>query len=231
MKKETAHKLLKFSEKEYDTYAQEFSDSRAYFWRELEFLRTHAKMERTVLDIGCGNGRLLDLFSDKHIHYTGIDSSRKLISIAKKHRGDRGTFVHGNALSLPFDDRSFDAVFSVAVLHHIPSREYRDRFIKEAGRVLEQKGSLILTVWKLWQWRFVRAHLAHLARKLTGRSDLDFGDLILSFGQQKKKRYVHAFTKRGLKRLLKENGFDQVSITEARRRSGYANYVVIARRS
>ena len=230
MKKSTAQKLLKFSEEEYDTYAREFSDCRPFFWRELEHLNKFIKNGDEILDIGCGNGRLLNLVGDKNINYTGIDSSKELIEIAKKNHNGRKTFLHANALSLPFQDKTFDTVFSIAVLHHVPSKQFRTCFVSEACRVLKPKGILILTIWNIWQWRFFKIHALHMIKKLIGRSDLDLGDTIISFGQKKRQRYVHAFTRRSLRRLLEKNGFSVSSIKEARRQSGYANLVVIAQK-
>lgn len=230
MKKDTADRLLAFSEKEYDTYAQEFSDSRPFFWRELGFLQKHARMEQKILDIGCGNGRILDMFNNKNIQYTGVDSSKELIEIAKDQRGDRGVFVHANALTLPFEENTFDTVFSIAVLHHIPSKNYRNMFMSEAYRVLKPRGTFIFTTWNILQWRFFKTHAIHTLKKIIGKSDMDFGDTILTFGQLKRERYVHACTKRGLKKLLKKNGFVTQSIKEVKRKSGYANFVVIAKK-
>ena len=231
MKKETAQRLLALSEREYDTYAREFSDSRAFFWKELEFLDEHVQAGQTVLDVGCGNGRLVDfLGAKKRISYTGIDSSKGLTNIATQERGDKGTFIHASALSLPFNDGTFDRVFSIAVLHHVPSQAFREQFVREARRVLKQDGTLVLTVWYIWQWRFFTTHLAHIMRKLTFRSDLDWGDVIMPFGKMKNKRYVHAFTKKSLERLLEQNGFTVSSIKEVKRKSGYANLVAIARK-
>ena len=204
MKESTAQKLLKFSEEEYDTYAQEFSDCRPFFWRELEHLNKFIRNGDKILDIGCGNGRLLNLFENKEIDYTGIDSSKELIEIAKKNYSNERNFIHGNALSLPFQNKTFDTVFSIAVLHHVPSKKFRTCF--------------------------VTTHILHTIKKLVGRSDLDLGDTIISFGQKKRQRYVHAFTKRSLCRLLEKNGFTVSSIKETQRRSGYANLVVIAQK-
>jgi SAM-dependent methyltransferase len=231
MKRETAEKLLAFSEKEYDTYAREFSDTRPFFWRELEFLEKYARTGKNILDIGCGNGRLLDVFKSKSIHYTGVDSSKDLILLAQKYRGEKGIFIHANALSLPFQENTFDIAFSVAVLHHIPSKEFREQFVREAYRVLRPEGILILTVWNILQWHFFRVHLVHSLKKMIGMSDMDFGDTILSFGQLKRERYVHAFTKRELRKLLQRQGFTISSTEEIKRRSGYSNLVVVAKKS
>ncbi len=228
MKKETAQKLLKLSEDEYDNFSSEFSNTRQFFWRELEFIKKYAKKGSKVLDIGCGNGRLLNLFKDSSINYTGIDSSKKLIEIAKKYRKGKEIFIHGNAVSLPFENETFDTVFSIAVLHHIPSKKFRKQFISEAHRVLKKDGTLVLTVWNTAQKRFLKKHVYHFIKKIFGFSDLDFGDLVLTFGKDKRKRYVHTFTKTGLKTLLKKGGFAITSIQEVKRKSGYANLVIIA---
>lgn len=230
MKKSTAQKLLKFSEKEYDTYAREFSDCRPFFWRELEPLRKYAREGQSILDVGCGNGRLLNLIEGKRVNYTGVDSSKTLIELAQRYRGHKGKFLHVNALHLPFPDTIFDTTFAIAVLHHVPSKEFRTRFMIEAYRTLKPRGTLVLTVWNIWQWRFFLVHLKHILKKLSGTSGLDFGDTILSFGQMKRQRYVHAFTKKSLRRLLEKNGFSVSSIEEAKRKSGYANLVAIAKK-
>ncbi|MFP4022785.1 MAG: class I SAM-dependent methyltransferase [Candidatus Paceibacterota bacterium] len=231
MKKETAEKILKMSEKEYDEYASEFSNSRQFFWDELKFLKEYVNSGNSVLDIGCGNGRLSDLFKNEDIDYTGIDFSKQLIEIAKKERGKNGTFVQATALDLPFKDSSFDKVFSIAVLHHIPSKEKRDRFISEAHRVLKPNGICVLTVWNTFQSRFIKTHLEHSLKKVLGRSNLDFGDMIIPFGKQKRQRYIHSFTKTGLRRLFEKSGFSNISVQKVKRKSGQSNLVIIAQKN
>ncbi len=229
MKKETADDLLKLSREEYDKYALEFSDTRQCFWEELKFLKEYVDVEYKVLDIGCGNGRLLDLFENIDINYTGVDSSKELIAIAQKLKGFKGTFIQADALSLPLEDNSFDAVFSIAVLHHIPSKENRMKFISEAHRVLKPGGIFVFTVWNTLQWKFAKTHLIHFFKKIFGFSKLDFGDIIISFGNEKRQRYIHSFTKHGIRNLFKKNNFADIYIQEVKRESGYANFVVIAK--
>jgi ubiquinone/menaquinone biosynthesis C-methylase UbiE len=231
VKKDTAQVLLKLSEEEYDVYASEFSNTRKYFWRELEFCKEYVKRGDKVLDIGCGNGRLHDAFDGTEIDYTGIDSSKELIAIAQKERGNNGTFIHGNALALPFADSTFDTVFSIAVLHHIPSKKYRKQFISEVHRVLKPGGVCVLTSWNTLQWKFAKAHAIHTLKKLCGLSRLDFGDLMLTFGKEKRKRYVHSLSKSGLRKLFTQNMFSDISVKEVRRKSGYANLVVVAHKT
>jgi ubiquinone/menaquinone biosynthesis C-methylase UbiE len=54
-------------------------------------------------------------------------------------------------LSLPFRDDSFDAVLSVAVVHHFATTERRVGALRELARVLRIGGRLIITVWAMKQ--------------------------------------------------------------------------------
>lgn len=69
----------------------------------------------------------------------------------------------------------------VAVLHNIPSRDFRLKTLQEARRVLKNNGLLILTVWRLARKEFIFLFLKHLFLKIIGRSKLDFRD-VLSHG-------------------------------------------------
>lgn len=54
-------------------------------------------------------------------------------------------------LSLPFRDESFDAVLSVAVIHHFATTERRVGALKELARLLRIGGKLIISVWAMEQ--------------------------------------------------------------------------------
>ena len=89
-----------------------------------------------ILDLGCGNGRLFSMLKDKNVKYVGIDSSDELIKIAKdRYQGENLKFLVVEALMLPFPDNSFNKIFSVAVLHHLPSDDIRLESLKQQQRV------------------------------------------------------------------------------------------------
>ena len=73
-----------------------------------------------ILDLGCGDGRLTarlaDLVPDGSV--VGIDASRGMIEVAKKHRKANLSFVLGNINHLNFKE-NFDLVFSNATLHWV----------------------------------------------------------------------------------------------------------------
>lgn len=203
MDKNYAQYLLDKTRHDYNAIAGDFSRTRQYPWQGFEKLAQYAKSGERVLDLGCGNGRLLDLLRNKKINYIGVDNSQALIEIARK-KYPGADFRAGDALNLSFPDNSFDKICSIAVLHHIPSRDLRLRFLQEAKRTLKPEGLLILTVWDLRRkklWLNIKFGLLKILRK----SKLDFGDVLVPW-QNKADRYVHCFSKRELRGAVRGAG-------------------------
>ena len=99
---------------------------------------------KTVLEIGCGTGngsRLIrKYFQAKKIYATDLD--KRMIEIAKRRNADDSiSFEVQNATRLKFKNDSFDAVFDLGVIHHIPDWK---ECLKELRRVLKPNGELIM---------------------------------------------------------------------------------------
>ncbi len=236
MKEETAKAILESNAIGYEKIAEEFSQSRTYFWKELEFVKDYIKENSSILDVGCGNGRFFEIIKDKKISYTGIDTSSKFISIAKEKYPSTSSgqaqvkFFRANAVELPFGNDSFDVAVSFAVLHHIPSKKLREEFLSEIHRVLKKDGVLILSVWNLWQKRYLPAIAKYAFFKLIGVSKIDFKDIFLSFGKEKDIRYLHAFTKKGLERMISQRNFAIEKSLAIKRKSGQSNFLIVCHR-
>lgn len=230
MKREVAQQILIENRESYNTMAGEFSASRGKFWEELAFLAEHALPGQRVLDIGCGNGRFYPLLHERGAIYTGLDSSAKLLAEAGRAYPE-ATFTEGDATALPFPDQSFDIAFSFAVIHHIPSKALREKFIAEAARVLIPGSTFVITTWDLWSPRHFLKFLQSAISSIIGSSSLDVGDAWLTFGKAKQKRYLHAFTVRELKKLLTRNGFTIVGTEIIERKSGEKNIVTVAKKN
>ena len=212
MKKEVAEKILKETESGYDLMAGKFSETRKYFWRGLEFIADYAKEGDKVLDFGCGNGRLLELFLNKKIGYLGVDISEKLIDTAKEKYPDKANSFQkiSNSDSLSLSDDSFNTIFSIAVFHHFPSKKYREDVAKELYRITKKDGHIIITVWNLWQKKYIKNIFKNWLGKLKGDKNMDWNDCYVSFTDNEGKkfqRFHHAFAKRELKNLFEKVGF------------------------
>lgn len=230
MRPETATKLLKSMPKTYDAIAAQFDRSRQNIWNDFVFFEEYIPEDPTILDVGCGNGRLLRYFEGKDIDsYLGVDNSAKLLEKAKKqHKGKRISFRKMDALKLP-STKKYDAVFSMAVLHHIPSRELQRKALLELHKVLDEDGKLFLSVWDLHRFRsfpyFVKAFFKWV---FTG-GDYSRRDLFIPWGKKNRKmRYCHAFTLNELHSLLKEAGFE-IMASERTKKGRFGNHMVVAR--
>jgi tRNA (uracil-5-)-methyltransferase TRM9 len=224
-----AKSILEKTKENYNLIAKEFSATRKEIWEELKFLFEDLKEREKVLDLGCGNGRWYKIFKEKKVDYFGIDNSEKLIEIAKENFPEAKFFV-GDALNLPFQDDFFDKVYSIALLHHIPSEDFRIRVLKEAKRVLKPGGILILTCWRIHRLKEILALLKYTFLKIIGKSKLDFKDIFLPWGK-KTFRYYHCFLKRELENLVKKVGFEILeSGVVKNKRGNRQNYYIISQK-
>jgi len=208
MKDETAKKLIEQTRLAYNAVAEDFSRTRARLWPALNLFKNYIKENDKVLDIGCGNGRLVKLIEDKKVEYLGIDYSESLVNIAKENFSDY-KFEVGDLLDLKENDNQYDAVLLIAVLHHIPSAKLRDQALQEIYRVLKPGGKLLMTNWNLWQPRFWHYHFKYFMDRKRKIHDLDKGDIMREWSGTGNFRYVHSFTKSELFELAQANGFKQ----------------------
>ena len=83
-----------------------------------------------TLDVACGTG-----FLSRHLpgSVTGLDQSERMLEIARE-RMPEAAFVQADAIPLPFDDASFDRVFTGHFYGHLEAGE-REAFVAEALRV------------------------------------------------------------------------------------------------
>ncbi len=102
--------------------------------------------DKNVLDIGCGLGGPSRMLADRfNCNVSGIDMSREFIRTAQKltelfQFSGKTEFIHGDALDLPYEDSSFDVVWTQHVQMNI---EDKVKFYSEIERVLNDSGELI----------------------------------------------------------------------------------------
>jgi SAM-dependent methyltransferase len=96
-----------------------------------------------VLDLGCGDGRALDLFSSTNVPivYFGIDIEDSP-EVRSRVRSD-ATFQTFDGVNIPFADATFDYIYTCSVLEHV---RHPDSLMAEASRVLKPGGVLIGSV-------------------------------------------------------------------------------------
>lgn len=115
--------------------------------RSCGFFRQHVGPAARILDCGCGPGSItvgLARWAPDG-HTTGIDIGADQLEGARALARDLGltnvAFRQGSIFELPFDDASFDVVFSQTVLFHVPHPE---KALAEIKRVLRPGGVVAL---------------------------------------------------------------------------------------
>lgn len=181
-------------------------------------IKTFAKLvfpNGKVLDVGCGNGRVFEVLKEKKVDYLGIDFSEGLVEEAKK-RYPKAKFkvrdITKKETWRGFSNQ-FDFIFCLAVLHHLPSKKLRNEVIKKLRNSLKDNGRAFVTVWNLWQPKYLKHHFSLQSIKLKWQLKnvkVLYIPYKLSQGRGEPKRvnrFVYPFTLKELKKLFEENEF------------------------
>jgi len=112
---------------------------------------------KQLLEIGCGMGYDSLEFLKRGVRVTATDLTPNAVALTRRHFEIEGVEAEdvriANALDLPFDDNTFDAVWANGVLHETGSTQ---QAISEAGRVLKPGGRAIIShFYRKPSWMYV----------------------------------------------------------------------------
>jgi tRNA (uracil-5-)-methyltransferase TRM9 len=195
MEPQTAQRLLDLNRDFYSGFAGSFAQTRAApqpgFKRLLDYLPDPC---RTVVDVGCGNGRF-GLFlqdNDLDISYTGVDFTDEFLQLAGA--TITGTFLTRDISRPGFlqDEAKFDLGVCLATLQHIPGQANRAAVLREMAGHLVENGRIFLSNWQF-------AHSARQRRKIVPweeaglqPGEVEPGDYLLTWQRDGRGlRYVH----------------------------------------
>jgi ubiquinone/menaquinone biosynthesis C-methylase UbiE len=134
------NKLEEFWDKEFDIWAKKQEDW-GHYSDVIKFNDILKDVNgKHILDIGCGDGIMMDFFSKKGAIIYGIEISQKMVDFNMKF----GRNVRlGDVRDIPFGDNFFDAVYSLGVVEHF---DETFKAIKEHFRVTRSGGKIIIQV-------------------------------------------------------------------------------------
>lgn len=101
----------------------------------------------TMLEIGCGMGRMTHCFAERFARVVALDISPEMIARAKNFWSHLSnvSFLEGNGADLSqIDDASIDFVFSFYVFAHITDPDVVLEYVRETARVLRRGGRALL---------------------------------------------------------------------------------------
>lgn len=114
----------------------------------IHFLQKAAILNSTmnVLEIGCGNGKLLEHLLHNGYHMTGIDIKYSHLQHCK-HTNGHVPLVNASGENQQFQDSSFDTVLSFDVFEHMPDP---DAHLQAVHRMLKPHGYYLLQTPNKW---------------------------------------------------------------------------------
>ncbi|MCH7599288.1 MAG: class I SAM-dependent methyltransferase [Myxococcales bacterium] len=249
MNAKTRQSLIDLNRLFYAGLAEEFSESRHYSWpgwsRALSHLKPPDDHPISVLDVGCGNGRLVS-FLEKDLgsayHYLGLDSSPALLSHALAchaslpHVKFEDLEILDPAVRLAPEGLRFDLIALFGVLHHVPSEGSRRELMQRLVARLRPGGLLIVTAWQFGAFERFRARIIPWeeynarARDPIDESELEVGDHLLRWGESSLPRYCHFAPPDELRELSTLESAEWVDEFSADGKTGDLNRYLVLRR-
>jgi len=220
--RQVVNKLLELNREFYSKFSAEFSDSRSEDRLNLDPWREYLRDEMSLLDVGCGNGRLVSaLEREKHpLAYLGIDSSAELVALAAK-RAAKLKHLDATFRVADLADPnwckglgkfgSFDLMLALAVLHHLPSFQLRARVLNDIKTLLAPNGAFVMSNWQFLNSQRLRNKLVPWDRVDLKPEELEQGDYLLDWKRGGTGyRYVHFVTEAEVQELARTTRYTVV---------------------
>ncbi len=126
----------------YNLIANDFDRTRTSIWKGVREFLDALPSGSLVADIGCGNGK--NMMYRKDLEFRGYDICFEFVKICKL----KGlTAQLGDITSLQILNNIFDYTLSIAVIHHLKTREERIKSIGELIRITKSGGKILIYVW------------------------------------------------------------------------------------
>ena len=191
------------SDRAFDEIASEWNANRDSPSPVLSLLMQYALPMQTALDAGCGNGRNSIQLAQRFRSVLAFDSSPKMVQATQAKMASAGLeqrvkAIEGNVCSMPCENNAANAVFALAVLHHLQTPELRQKAFCEAQRVLKPGGRLFLAVWNKLQPRFAKKEGNEVVLK--------------SFAGKAAQRYHYFFDENEFRQLAQNAGLTEFKV-------------------
>lgn len=249
MKPELMERLNQINREFYSTFAAPFSETRKSL-RELQVILPYIADGARVLDVGCGNGRVVALLARhrREAAYLGVDASEELVARCRTHVAGRMSQVTefvvaditkpGWVSCLPLSSDlgstgepsqvgrgpgmgAFDCVLMLALLHHIPGRQVRARIVRQVRELLAPRGYLIISTWQFMDNERMLKKIVPWNKVGIDEQELEPGDALLSWkGGGTGLRYCHWIEEDQVRWLATQAGLSIVKTFRAGGREG-----------
>lgn len=151
----------------FDTHAAEWDAIRSHFVADAEVEAAMAQALgpgpfELLVDLGTGNGRMLELFAPRYVRGLGLDLNQEMLTHARANLERAGMahcqVRHGDLYNLSLSDGLANAVIMHQVLHFLSDPA---RAIEEAARVLAPGGQLLVVDYAPHDLEIMHTDFAH----------------------------------------------------------------------
>lgn len=212
---------------DYNNFAKTFSQSRKKMkWAEIEFflsLIPNKTEPKKILDIWCGNGRLLGELIQylEKMDYLWFDLSQWLLDEAMKIYPGYN-FQQGSMTDLKekVPEKKYDIIFFIASFHHLQTLEERINVMEQARDLLEDGGRIFFTNWALDS----ELNVSRYEKSRREGSENEFWGSDYDIKIWEFTRYYHCFRLKELEYIFEQAGF---FILENRLFENGRNYITV----
>ena len=143
----------------------------------LEFCGVEPGPTATVLEIGCGVGRMTRRLAELFGHVIAVDVSDEMLRRCQENLSSQSNvtclLVDGDGSLGCVGDGAVDAVFSYITFQHVPTRDAQLRYFDECARVLRSGGKLAVQIRSSALRDVVLSYAGHLVHVARGRRTLN----------------------------------------------------------
>lgn len=184
---ETIERSIKFSGQEHDF----FTRIKAEFLHEIIKKYIPQISEPYLLDVGCGHGLIHKHLKNHKVKLVGVEMANEVLELARQENPAVDYFCHDGE-TLPFEENTFDVVFAICVMHHVPPLQWLN-FLVEMKRVLKPGGIVVI---------FEHNPYNPLTRYIVANNILDEDAVLLSSGSLKKLFLKAGFSDQSSRNIL-----------------------------
>ncbi len=215
----TCEALITLNRDFYARFAAAFARTRRSWPPGFTHILPYLRPAANVLDLGCGNGRLLAFLVAQGWagDYLGLDSSSGLLveaqEVAAAHPQVHARFIQDDLFDGEWCDRvrvtgdGAAAIACLAVLHHIPGAANRVRFLAQCRTLLAPGGWLVASTWQFMSSERLRARVLPWETVGLRAADVEAGDALVAWGPGAEgNRYCASLDREALAALAEEAG-------------------------
>jgi SAM-dependent methyltransferase len=170
----------------YNIIADDFNKTRCYTWKCLKIfgkkiIKDDDIQNKTLIEIGCGNGRNLDYIVLENIikknNIYSIDGCQNFVKMVK----DKGYNCYECLIQemKNIDNNTYDYLICIAVIHHLKTYEERFNAIVDCWNLVKKGGRAMFTTWAFEQNYIYKDKDEEIVINTKRPKKLDLGDNIV----------------------------------------------------